>query len=341
MKPPWEGTWNGARYRPGGGDHLESYVLKATAPDAERAFWINATIRSSAADEPESAVAEAWAIAFDRREDAPDHVAVKHTIPFAETSFDERDLGIEWFVPGTADAMMLSPGAARGTISTGDHQIEWDLTFPTETRPLVTLPFQRLYTSPLPRTKQVSPYPDVRMSGTVRVDDTEWNAAGWYGMQGHSWGAHQVELQAWCHCNHWQEEEDLVLEASSARVRAGPVLLPAVSLVNVRFRGADYPFNALLEWVRTRADVGLRRFTFSAQCRRGRIQALVEAPVEDFVGLRYRNPSGPTTHCLNSKLATGRLRFEPHGQPPVELTTRAAALEVSTLRADHGVKMVA
>jgi hypothetical protein len=101
----------------------------------------------------------------------------------------------------------------------------------------------------------------------------------------------------------------------------------------------DYPFNGLRQMVSTRADIGLRRYTFSGRSKHGSIEGLFDAPAESFVGLRYRNPRGPTTHCLSSNLASGRIRFEPSGQPAVELRASAAALEIGTLRADHGVKM--
>lgn len=342
MKPPWEGSWNGVRFRPEGGDHLESFYLKATAPDAERAFWLKATIISTAGEEPEGTLAEGWAIAFDHRQAERSNVAVKHSLAFTDATFDRRNLDIHWSLPGAGDEFHLVAGETHGLITSGAHRIEWQLSFPTDgVRPLVVFPHPRLYTGPFPTTKQISPYPDVRMSGQLTVDGSPWKVDQWHGYQGHNWGTQHVELYAWCHCNQWQQEEELVLEAASGRVRAGPLLLPVMSVVNVRHRGVDYPFNGLRQLVATRADIGLRRYTFSGTSRAGRIEALFEAPVEDFVGLWYRNPRGPTTHCLNSKLASGRIRFEPADGPPIELTTRAAALEVGTIRADHGVKMYA
>ena len=338
MKAPWEGTWNGTRYRADGRDHIESFFVKATAPDAGRAIWLKATIWASAA-EPDRAVAEGWAIAFDHRGDQRRNVAVKHTIPFGEASLSNRDLAIDWQLSGSDDRLELRPGATSGVITTGDDRIEWQLSFAGDDRPMVAFPHARMYTGPLPKTKQVTPYPDVRMDGWVQVRDERWAIESWAGMQGHNWGSRHTELYAWCHCNHWEQDTELTLEAMSGRVRVGPVLLPMLSVVGVRYRGQDFPFNSLRQTVTTRADVGMRRYAFSAQGKSGHIEGLLEAEVDDFVGLYYRNPQGPTTHCLNSKLATGRIRFEPRGQAPIELATRAAALEVGTLRADHGVKM--
>jgi hypothetical protein len=68
---------------------------------------------------------------------------------------------------------------------------------------------------------------------------------------------------------------------------------------------------------------------------------MVEARTDDMVGLYYANPDGAMTYCLNSKLASARVRFEPKGRAPLTLTSRAAALEVGTRDADHGVRMQA
>jgi hypothetical protein len=326
------------RFRAEGTDHIESYFLKATAPDAQRAVWLKATIFSTAAD-PARTSAEAWAIAFDHRNGGRRQVAVKHTVPMARASFSRDDLDIEWQVPNADDRMRLEPGATHGAIRTGEQRIAWDLRFSGDDRPMVPYPYGWMYTGPLPSQKQVSPYPDVRFDGQVTIGDEQWVLEQWSGMQGHNWGRRHSELYAWLHCNQWEQDADLVLEAMSGRVRVGPVLMPVLSTICVRHRGVDYAFNGPRQLAGTRADIGLRRYTFSTEGKHGRIEGLFEAKVDEFVGLHYANPQGKMTHCLNSKLASGRIRFEAAGRPPLELTTKAAALEVGTLRADHGVKM--
>ncbi len=330
--------WNAVRFTPQSGDHVESYFLKATAPDAQRAFWVKATIFAAAA-EPERAVAEGWAIAFYHRSADHRNVAVKHTVAFADASFSDRGLAIDWHAPNSTDAMHLEPGATGGAISTGRDTIGWDLSIADRAEPFVPFPYPQMYTGPLPSSKTVTPAPDARFSGHVDVGEDRWEIAGWKGMQGHNWGRGHAEQYAWSHCNQWDQGTELFLEALSARVRVGPLLTPVLTVICVRHQGVDYSFNRPLEMVRARGDIGLRRYTFSAQAKAAKLSGLFEASVEDFVGLYYRNPRGAMTYCLNSKLAAGRIRFEPEGLAPVDLTTRAAALEVGTKRADHGVKM--
>jgi hypothetical protein len=335
-----EGTaqhWNGVRFDERRRDHVESYFFKATAPDAKRAIWLKATIFASRA-EPERPIAEAWAIAFDHRGAEPRAVAVKQSVPLERASFGKSALEIDWADPagGTFHA---APGVTRGEVRTGDRRLVWDLRFAGDERPLVLFPFEWMYRGPLPSSKTVTPYPDVRFRGHLLVGDERWDLDDWRGMQGHNWGRGHAELYAWSHCNQWSEEVECVVETVSARVRVGPVLSPVLTAIVVRHEGVDYPFNRPRQLVGTRADIGLRRYTFSAQSRSARVEGLLEAPVEQFVGLYYPNPAGLTTYCLNSKLAAGRIRFERAGAAPLELRTEAAALEIGTKRSDHGVRM--
>jgi len=342
---------NAVRFDPSQGrDHVESYFLKGNDPTGERAFWIKATIFATAR-EPDRPVAEGWAIAFDRRGGVRKNVAVKHSLPYAEASFDRHGLGVRWALPiarvdsdpsaqaALQDGLTLEPGLTRGAISTRQSRLTWDLRFSGDERPIVPFPYQALYRWPFPKSKLVTPYPDVRFEGALFVDGERWQIDGWRGMQGHNWGRGHTDLYAWCHANCWNEEPDFVLEGLSGKVRLGPVMTPLVTIVCVRHRGVVYDFNRPLEIARAGGDVSLRRWTFSSKSRRASIEGIVEAETDDMVGLYYPNPGGAMTYCLNSKLASARIRFEAEGSPPLSLTTRSAALEIGTHEADHGVTM--
>ena len=330
--------WNGVRFA--GGNHVESYFLKAVDPQAQRALWLKATIfaREAVAGLGSVCLAEAWAIAFDHRDGARRHVAAKHQVPFGEASFARERLDVRW--PGPrSEYLALQDGRTRGEVGQGDERIRWDLRFPCDDRPSVTLPLPRMYTGPFPSSKTVTPHPDLRFDGEIEAAGMLWTIKGWRGMQGHNWGRGHAERYAWSQCNQWEGGEDFVLEAVSARVRGGPFLLPVLTLVTVRHRGVDYELNAPVRFLRHAAQIDLRRHTFTAEGRFARVEGEVEADTDDFVGLYYANPSGPMTHCLNTKLARARVRFEAEGRPPLVLSSQAAALEIGTRRRDHGVRM--
>jgi len=69
------------------------------------------------------------------------------------------------------------------------------------------------------------------------------------------------------------------------------------------------------------------------------VQGDVCAQAADFVGLYYPNPDGQMTYCLNSKLATARIRLELPGEEPKDWITRTAAFEIGTREPEHGIRM--
>lgn len=330
--------FDGVRYDGTPSDHVESYFLKATSPAADRALWLNATILASAGGE--QARAEGWAIAFDRR-DGRSNVAVKHSLSFRDASFAEDELDVAWEIPGrSGERFFLDAEGTSGLISTNRSAIGWELSLRSAGQPFVLLPSEKMYEGRLPSTKTVTPRPDLRVDGTLTVNGASWEIAGWHGMQGHSWGTEHAEQYAFTHCNQWNEPAELVIEAVTARVRMGRFLTPMLSAVCVRHGGRDYNFTGPLSIVGARAQLGLRRYGFSVASRLGKVDAVIDATVENFVGLHYANPSGEMTYSLNAKLAHARVRFEPTGSHPVSLSSNAAALEIGTRRRDHGVRMI-
>lgn len=309
--------------------HVESYFLKLNDREGRRALWLKATILVREGGTPR--LAEAWAIAFDR---LGRHVAAKLTVPLAQASFDPGGLGVE------VGGLHLLPGRVAGEVASGDHRIAFDLRFTMDAPPLVPLPSERMYEGALPSSKLVTPHPDSRFSGTYAVDGDVVEVSEWRGMQGHNWGTRHAELYAWAHCNQWDGDDDLVLEGVTARVKVGPVLAPPLTVICVRHRGVRYDFNAPLALVRARGTIDPRRWRFSAKSSLATVSGELWADTRDFVGLRYENPDGAITDCLNSKIARGRIRLSVHGRPDVEAMTQAAALEIGTKDHGHGVTML-
>jgi len=324
--------WNAVRFASGCKDHVESYFLKANDPAGDKAVWIKATIFASSR-EPGRVLSEGWAIFFDRTSGKSVNVAVKSTRPFSDTSFSGSGLDISW------PDFSMKPGSAKGSIEMREHAISWDLASDGELSPVVPFFSPRMYEGSFPKSKTVTPYPKLAMNGTVTVDGTTHELRGWRGMQGHNWGRGHADLYAWSQCNLWDHDEDFILEAFSGRVRVGPIMTPLITIVCARHRGVRYDFNRPIQLARARGDVTPRAYTFSARSGVATIEGLLEAPAEDMVGLHYANPDGQMTYCLNSKLASARIRFEASGRAPLELTSRSAALEVGTRDDGHGVHM--
>jgi hypothetical protein len=319
------------------GAPVESYFMKANAPDGSRALWTRCTVFRQPGL---PAVAEAWAIAFDRHRG---HVAVKSTVPFSEARFAKKDFDVE------VDGCSLSLERAKGRLESGRGELAWALGFgPTlaEIQHLPTL----AYRDELPSSKLVSPIADARATGVVEVkrgagDVDTWNVEEWPMMVGHNWGRANAELYAWSHCNVWESAGDktpmpgLVFEALSARVRMGPVLSPMMTMVFLRYRGKSWNLAGPRSLGRNRGHLSLRRWEVTSNAEGLELACDVAAETDDVVGLHYANPSGPMTYCFNTKLGRARLDVRLPDGTSFTALSRAAALEIGTLKPDQSVRM--
>jgi hypothetical protein len=335
----------GLRYDPSAHHgHVESYFLKANDPDGERAIWIRATVYAPQAA-PAQAIAETWAIAFDR---SRGHVAVKTSVPMREATFDRRALSI------AIDGSTFTSDAWRGRAATFDRTVAWDLSVAVAAPPLVHLGHAWLYAPRLPGSRIVSLTPDARVRGEVRVgggggggDREPWNVDGWPAMIGHNWGPRQTADYAWGHCNTWDDPDvGLAFEGVALHGLGGPLRRTVCGLF-VRHRGERYDLGGVVDLCRNESRATLRRWSFGGNGRQGSIEGEIWAATDDFVGLYYPDPGSPPgsgsrkmTMCLNSKLAHAELRFRPRRGPALHLRSRGAALELVTRDPNHGVRML-
>ena len=315
----------GVQYDEGARAHVESYFLKINDPDARRALWVKATILANERER----VAEAWAIAFARGKSP---IAFKTTVDLGGASFSRQAIDVA--MPRFA----LTRAHARGDV--GD--VSFDVALSDDSEPLVQNRHVRMYEGPFPSSKTLTPMPNLRARGEVRVPGEDaWKVDGWRGSLGHNWGRGHAYAYAWGHCNVWNEMDDVVFEGTSARVRVGPVLLPTSTLLFVRTGGQTYALNRMRRVFFQHGAMTFRRWTFSARGPSVSVRGELWADTDDMAGLRYENPTGETTYCLNSKLASARLEVTLAGRRPLVLTSRAAALEIGTRDPNHGVRMVA
>jgi hypothetical protein len=360
--------------------HIESWFLKANDPlerssplsreraDSERsspfsreradsqrrALWLRWTIWAGAA-EPRPALAEAWAIAFGS---ARGHVATKSSLPFERARFSREDIDID------LDGCTLTPRAARGRVESGGRSIEYDLSIESRAAPMSYLLARWMYEGAWPRQKLVSPNPDARVTGTVKVDGEPWQVEGWPAMIGHTWGQGHSPVYAWGNCNAWDggdvgrspkgaaasddvgrspkgaaASDDVVLDGFSVRLKTGPVLLPTMTLLCLHHHGVRYDLRGPAGMVRNRGQVSLRRWRFQARGDRAEVHGEMWADTDDFVGLFYPNPDGTQLYCLNSKIARAEVTIQLEGRAPRTLRSSRAALEIMTSDPHHGVRM--
>lgn len=215
-----------------GAGHYESFYLKATRPGGGRAVWIRYTIHKRPGEAPTGSL---WFTMFDA--DAPVPVAAKAT--FSPDAVEAPPGG--YLRVGGAS---LAPGTARGAIAVAGVVVGWELSYADRAEAFRHLPYDFLYRAPLPRTKVLSPHPDVRFSGSVTVNDETMVLDEWPGMIGHNWGAEHAERWIWLQANDFRDA-DGCFDAGLGRIRLGPLTTPWVGNAILRLDGVPHRLGGL------------------------------------------------------------------------------------------------
>ena len=328
---------NAVRWRPNDRrGHVESFFLKANAPGEGRAIWLRFTLLVPRAL-PETARAEVWAMAFDRRAGVPR--AWKVTAPAGATVLAPERLGFALL------GCELEPGRTHGKIPGATGDIAWDISWTGRGQELRLLPRALYKSRAFPRTKLVSPEPDARFSGSVRVADQVWDLEDWPGMQGHNWGLGHATRYAWAHCNAFADHPGTVFEGTSAAVNFGSWTTPLLTLAVLRHAGRTFDLSGVRHWYNRSANIERGRWTFRAVCGTERIDVSIESAPSDVAGLIYEDPDGEQAICLNSKLARCRIDIASRTRRGFEwqetlVCDDAAALEILSRDGAHGVTVL-
>ena len=313
--------WQGARYRQGQlRGHYESWFLRANHPTRNVAFWIRYTIFVPQS-RPQDAIGELWAIHFDGERRLIR--AAKSEIPISDCHFAPRGLDVR--IGGAT----LKASELRGNAS-GAHCIGWTLTYRDGGTPMIFLP-ERTYEARLPKAKALCTRPRVVFDGALEVDGESIAIDGWIGSENHNWGSKHTDTYAWGQVAGFDDAPEAFLECVTARVKAGPLWTPPMTIVCLRFGGHDYRLNSWLQLFRAKGAWKDFGWHFDSAQPGVRIHGRIHAAPEDFVSLTYFNPPGGTHTCLNSKLAACEVTLERPGEPAVALATRhRAAFEILT-----------
>jgi len=319
----------------------ESFYVKANDPTGRRALWIRFTFLSPRG-RPEEALAETWVILFDRQTGRHRAAKQSHAIAASTASGDPFRVEI-------GDSL-LETGHTTGSMASEHGPIRWDLSFTTRSFLHRPFPLASMYTAALPKHKTITPYPDEVFDGWVSIGDERVEVTGWPGFQSHNWGTEHTHLYVWGHCN-VLGSAGTWFEAAAGRVKIGPVVLPWLGFATLSVEGRRVHFDGLatLPRIRSRLERTTRAggasgvpgwgWRFGFRQGAASLEGDLTDDRDDFVGLTYDGPSGPPTHCLNSKIAHLRLTLREGSAPPVHLESDAAAFEVGTHRTDHGIRM--
>lgn len=298
-------TDNKPRFPSTDSGHVESYFLRANHPTEPKALWLKSTVLRNLDG---SAVAEAWCALFDGERT----FAAKHTIPLSEARFDSAgSLSID--ISRCIMNLDRTGGQARGSVK----NVSWDLGFsatpPPIGGPLCLFPSRRLISGGFPKSKLLTPFPELRFTGSVTWGDETWDVTDWLGMQGHNWGKQHALEYVWGQVLFPGADGQTVAmaEAFSGKIKLGPVTTPFISALTVRRGDRVYRFDRLADLWRQSVVVNDMRWTATFRGSDGEAMLSMRANANEMVCLGYHNPDGALSYCLNSKIARAELRVNP------------------------------
>jgi hypothetical protein len=306
--------------------HYESFYIKACQPGGGRGIWIRHTVHKRPGAEPNASI---WFVYFDRQGDGPR--ATKVTVPASELSVPADD----WIRVGDCE---IGPGRAEGSVDTEAVAAAWSLTFAGPAPPAKYLPADWLYEAPLPRTKFVAPYPDVRFEGRLEIDDETIEFIGWPGMIGHNWGTEHAERWVWIEGTGFADAPGTYFDAGAARVKLGSRTSPWIPAGMLMLDGVEHRLGGLGAIRAASIDEKPTVCSFVIPGKDVLVHGRVSAPERDFVGWVYADPKGPEHNTLNCSIADLELEVERRGGEPERLELNgAAAYEIGMRQTDHGI----
>ncbi len=328
----------------------ESFFLRANHPTRPLAFWIRYTIFSPK-NRPQDALGELWAIYFNG--ETNNHVAVKQEVPFRQCTFSSTELFVE------IDSAQLKPGNLHGHAERSEASpaspeqnsqalpchaerseasLAWDLTYETNAKPLLLLPF-KLYETKLPAAKSLVSAPMATFNGSLTVNGETVEVVDWVGSQNHNWGSKHTDLYAWGQVAGFDSHPQSFLEVATARLKIGPLWTPYMTLLVLRHDGKEFALNSLIQSLRAKGSFEYFSWNFKSETKEIALEGSILAPPEAFVGLNYYNPPGGNKYCLNTKIAFCQLILKDKrtGKEEILVTKSRAAFEILTGDRNHGV----
>lgn len=266
--------------------HYESIYLTASHPTEPVAVWIRYTVHKAPG---ERATGSIWFTLFE----PGGPTAVKVTTD--ELRSDDTQL------LGVGEYGAVRRDGAAGTISGHGVSASWELHFEPVDDELQHLPYAWMYRARLPKTKSTSPYPSMRVVGTVTVAGRTLTLDGWRGMLGHNWGTEHAHRWIWLRGASFAQDPDGWLDVVIGRIKVGPRVLPWIANGVLALDGARYRVGGLGRRVsvRERAD----GCDLVLPGRDVSLTVSVTAPRDASVGWEYADPAGGRHQVRNCSAA--------------------------------------
>lgn len=289
--------------------HYESVYCALVHPGEPQAVWIRTTVQKRPGQAPTGALWFTWF--------GPDGVRAGK---LNDLPVGPGGLGIECG-PATQ-----GPGGSRGALQVNGLTADWDLSFASRTLGLEHLHPARLYRLPFPRTKSTSPVPDLDVRGSLVVNGTSIDLAGWTGMLGHNWGTEHAARWVWLRACGLGDGTGWV-DAVLGRVRLGPVLSPWTGFGAIELDGTRHALGGLVSRG-TAVTLSPDGASIALAGRGIGVDVRVAVNPGRAVAWEYSDPAGHRHEVVNSSAAAMTVVVDRAGQSDTFEPARRGVLEV-------------
>ncbi len=320
----------GCRYDPSSrAGHYESYFIRANHSSKAQAFWIRYTLFAAKGGN-QAPYGELWAIYFD----GTTNVVCRETVAIDQCEVAKHGLSVTMgdasLIADTIHKDTAHKGHAKGSSKTDGNKISWQLDYEGDSQPLLFLP-ENYYQRSLPKAKSVVGSPNVNFNGGLTIGSNVIEVKNWQGSVNHNWGPKHTDRYAWGQVAGFDNFPDSFLEIVTARVKIGPVLSPALTILVLRIVDREYALNTFWHGMKAKAHYNNFTWQFATKQHNVAIEGNISAAKNCFARLLYPNPPGDTNYCYNSKIAQCELQVMEVGKPKLTLTTaHRAAFEILT-----------
>ena len=306
----------------------ESFYVKAVAPDRSRAVWIRHTVHQRAHGSPRGSMWFTW---FEAGAEGP--LASKVTVATAPGAAADDGLRIGEAVFGR--------GVVEGAAPSEGLDVSWRLSYEGATEPLWHLPRPWMYGARLPRTKLLSPVPEARVSGSVRLGEENVELDGWPAMVGHNWGTQHAERWIWLHGALFDGRgPETWLDVALGRIKVGPVTTPWIANGALSLDGRRHRIGGIGKARATKVIETPEGCEFTLPGTGLTVRGRVSARRQDFVGWVYADPDGSEHDAVNCSIADLELDVDLDGSPPLTLSAPGSATyELGMREKDHGMRI--
>jgi hypothetical protein len=294
---------------PQGRPHYESFFLKASHPAGGVAVWIRYTVHKPPNGAPKGYT---WFTLFD----AAAGVVASKAGPADPSAPSESYVRI-------GDSV-FAPTRVTGSAPSPQLDAAWDLRLDGDEPPVWHLP-RWAYDAPLPKTKLLSPHPQLRVAGSIQAGERRLELENWLGTVGHNWGSEHARRTIWIHAGAFRGHDDAWIELALARVRVGPVTTPWIANGELCLDGRRHKLGGIERVRSTEVEESIESCRFELGGEGIQLSGSVGADRQKFVGWLYAQPKGGERQTINCSIADLRLEVTQTDGAAVELESIGGA----------------